>query len=318
MRVVRGFSSLALDLPAPAVTIGNFDGVHVGHQQVMCSAQRDASARAASAVVCTFYPHTARILHPAQAPRYLQTLDQRLRSMEQLGVDAAVVIPFDETVAATSPRQFVDDFLVGELGVGSLHVSAGFAFGRDHAGSTAYLQQRAIECGFSVNRVDPVMVEGAQVSSTRIREAIAAGTVREVARLLGRPYTIVGQVCEGSGRGRKLDTPTANLRVVSECIPAHGVYATLAVVAGRTCPSVTNIGTRPTFGDDGPAVVETHLLDCDDDLYGEMIELGFVDRLRGERRFESPQALAQQIGRDIERARRHLASPPPLALRCAV
>ncbi len=313
MKVINGFRGLGLGLCSPAVTIGNFDGVHRGHQRVMRSAQAEAKARRTSSVVCTFHPHTERVLRPELAPPYLQTLQQRLAAIERLSVDLVVVIPFDESVARTPHQRFVDEFLIGELAVGSLHVSKGFSFGRDHAGSTAYLELRARESGFSVSRVSPAQAGGAPVTSTRIRDAISRGRIPEATDLLGRPHIIIGEVVRGSGRGRALHTPTANLRIESECVPARGVYATLVAVDGGLHPSVTNIGTRPTFNEGSEIVVETHLLNWDGDLCGTTLELSFIERLRAEKRFESADALQAQMRSDIERARGLL--PGPIAVR---
>lgn len=308
MRIVRGYRQLGLTLDAPAVTIGNFDGVHRGHQQVMQAALTAARRRGKEAVVCTFYPHTSVVLRPQSAPPMLQTLEQRLAAIADLGVDLAVVIPFDRELAATGHRSFVDEFLRGELHVGSLHVSKGFSFGRDKAGSTAYLERRAGECGFSVERVPPLVLEGAPVSSTRIRELLARGDLSTANELLGRPYAVVGPVVKGAGRGRQLRIPTANLAVRNGCLPARGVYVCDARVMGGVHPAVTNVGRRPTFDGSEEIVVEAHLLDGPTDLpggefYGDEMELAFLARLRDERRFESVEQLRSQIGRDIEAAR---------------
>lgn len=309
MRVIRGYRHLGLDDRAPAVTIGNFDGVHLGHQRVMRAAVVAAERRGVPSVVCTFDPHTQHVLRPDAAPPLLQTLDQRLRAMGDLGLDLAVVIPFDRGVAATPPEGFVDRFLLGELHVGSLHLSSGFAFGRDKAGNRAYLERRAAACGFRVERVPALVVKGTPVSSTRIRDRLAQGAVAEAAQLLGRPYALVGEVVAGAGRGRHLDARTANLRVHNRCIPAHGVYVCEVAHEGEIHAAVTNVGVRPTFGAVGEATVESHLLDHDGpSLYGLELEVRFLERLRDERRFESVGALRTQIAADVELARRFFAA----------
>lgn len=306
MRVVNGYHGLGLELRAPAVTIGNFDGVHRGHQQVMRAALSGARDRGVESVVCTFHPHTAQVLRPDTAPPMLQTIEQRLAAIAELGVDVAVVIPFDRRIAATGHRSFVDEFLRGELRVGSLHVSKGFSFGRDSAGSTAYLEQRASECGFDVERVDPLIVGGLPISSTRIRGLIAEGDVAAAEQLLGRPYAVVGTVVSGAGRGRELRVPTANIDVRNGCLPAAGVYVCEARLQGEPHPAVSNVGYRPTFDGADGLVIEAHLLDGSGDLYGDEIELAFLARLRDECRFDSIATLRAQIARDISAARAHL------------
>lgn len=304
MRVVRGYRGLGLENRSPAVTIGNFDGVHLGHQRVMLAAVVEAKRRRVPSVVCTFDPHTMQVLRPGSAPPLLQTLDQRLRAMEALGLDLAVVIPFDRELAATTPEGFVDAFLLEELHVGSLHLSSGFSFGRDKAGNRAYLERRSAACGFRVERVPALLVADRPVSSTRIRARLAEGRVAEAAELLGRPYALVGEVVAGAGRGRRLDARTANLRVHNRCIPAHGVYLCEVAVDGGMRSAVTNVGVRPTFGDAGEATVETHLLDHQGgSLYGRELEVSFLERLRDERRFDSVEELRAQIAHDLERAR---------------
>jgi len=310
VRVVRGFSGLDLGLRSSAVTVGNFDGVHRGHQRVICSARRAAQDRGTASVVCTFDPHTRRVLRPAAAPVMLQTLSQRLHAIEALGVDVVVVIPFDLEVAATPHQRFVDDFLLGELAMASLHVSAGFSFGQDHAGSAATVERRARESGFEVIRVAPEIRHGEPVCSTRIRLALAAGDVALAAELLSRQHVVGGVVVAGAGRGREIGVPTANLALYSECVPAAGVYATWCRTREVRRPSVTNIGTRPTFGSGGDRVVETHLLEGNEDLYGKSIEIGFVRRIRGERRFDSAADLRRQIDSDIASARAELTQLP--------
>jgi riboflavin kinase/FMN adenylyltransferase len=244
------------------------------------------------------------------APPLLQTLEQRLEAIASLGIDLGVVIPFDREIAATGHRRFVDEFLCQELSVGSLHVSKGFSFGRDKAGSTAYLERRSAEGGFAVERVPALIVDGAPVSSTRIRECLAAGDLPQANTLLGRPYAVVGEVVRGEGRGRRLRVPTANLQVRNGCLPARGVYVSEARLGDVVHPAVTNVGRRPTFDGSDEIVVETHLLEGGGDLYGNRLELAFLRRLRPERRFESSEELRAQIDRDIAAARAHFAGSP--------
>lgn len=306
MRVVRGFRGLGLELRDSAVTVGNFDGVHRGHQQVVRAAVAAASRRGVPAVVCTFEPHTLRVLAPERAPALLQTLAQRLDALSDLEVDVAVVIPFDADVAATPRSVFVEDFLCGELSVGSLHMSKGFQFGHDREGRTSYLEERGRELGFDVTRVAACIVGGRPVSSTRIRELLAAGDVQGAADLLGRPYRVAGRIVAGAGRGRGLGRPTANLEPINEIVPGAGVYSAVARWDDRSAAAVVNVGRRPTFESDAAETVEAHLLDVTADLYGSELALDFISRIREERRFDDAEALRRQIDRDVASARHAL------------
>jgi len=306
MRVVRGFRELDLDLDRPAATVGNFDGVHRGHQQVMRHAVTAAAERGTLSVVCTFAPHTMQVLRPERAPLLLQTLEQRLAAIDDLGIDLAVVIPFSPEIAATGRRTFVDGFLCGELGVGSLHVSKGFSFGRGRSGKTEYLEERASEMGFAVARVDARELESEHVSSTRIRDAVTSGDVQLAQHLLGRPFALSGKVVTGSGRGHSLGAPTANLLPDNDCRPAAGVYAGFVRGADLHLPAVMNIGHRPTFESEGALCFEAHLLDFEGDLYEQRLEFDFIARVRDERRFATPEELAAQIQSDVAVARERL------------
>ena len=312
MRVARGFRNLDLRLERPAVTIGNFDGVHVGHQEVMRRTVDAARQRGAKAVVCTFEPHTMAVLSD-DPPAQLQTAEQRIRAIEAVGMDVTVLIPFDREIAAVGRRRFVDEFLITELDVGSLHVSEGFSFGRERAGRTVYLEQRAEHSGFSVERVAPVIVAREPVSSTRIRELIGEGKIEAAATLLGRPYALTGEVVSGRGRGRLLAAPTANLKLGNVCTPCHGVYVAEVRLDDEFHQAVANIGNRPTFEADGDLSAEAHLLDFIEPLYGRHIELALLRMLREERLFPDGAALAAQIQDDVQAARQYFGarSAPP-------
>ena len=306
MQVVRGFRQLDLALQRPAATVGNFDGVHRGHQQVMRDAVAAAAARETLSVVCTFDPHTTQVLRPEEAPQLLQTLDQKLTAIEAIGVDLTVVIPFSPEIAATGRRAFVDDFLCGELGVGSLHVSKGFSFGQGRSGKTQYLEERATEMGFSVHRVEARELDSEFVSSSRIRDAVRSGDVELARHMLGRPFALSGEVVAGSGRGRALGMPTANLAPGDGCVPALGVYAGFVRGTGIYVPAVMNVGHRPTFETEGPLCFEAHLLDFEGDLYEQCLEFDFVARVREERKFPTPAELVTQIESDVAIARLRL------------
>ena len=261
----RGFRGLKLtdlaDLKnGSAVTIGNFDGVHRGHQRVIRGAVEAACARDRPSIACTFDPHTRAVVDPSRTPPSLQMLEQRLAAIAALEVDLTVVIPFDEEVAGTSAAAFVDEFLVAELRVASLHVSGGFRFGHRGTGDVELLQRRGEECGFAVEVVASLDVDGQTVSSTRIRGLLEAGEVDEAAKLIGRPYALQGTVVRGAGRGHQLGIPTANLLVENGCIPRDGVYMAAVVLGDQRWDGVANIGVRPTFGDTLERVIEAHVL----------------------------------------------------------
>ncbi len=309
MRVVRGFRHLDLGLARPAVTIGNFDGVHLGHQEVMRRTVEGARQRDVAGVVCTFDPHTLAVLSP-DPPSPLQTSGQRIAAIESVGIDVAVVIPFDREIAAVGRRRFVDEFLIAELDVGSLHVSEGFSFGRERAGRASYLEGRAEDTGFRVERVPPVLVDGEPVSSTRIRRLIGDGEIEAAACLLGRPYALAGEVVTGRGRGRLLEAPTANLEIGRACTPRRGVYVAEVRVDGEVHQAVANIGKRPTFEAAGELVAEAHLLEFSESIYGREIELALLRMLREERAFSDGSALAAQIQEDVRQTRRYFERRP--------
>ena len=307
MKVLQGFTDVDLQGAGSVVSIGNFDGVHIGHQAVIGSAVQSGLEKGLMSVVCTFDPHTRAFLQPDAPPRLLETFDQRLQAIAALGVDIVVVIPFSEVVAESSRDNFINEFLVGSLGTQELHVSEGFTFGAGGAGNVEYLKKVASRHGFSVRVVGPVIVGSRAVSSTRVRDAVAEGRVSDATQLLGRPFAIVGEVVAGMGRGRSLNAPTANLKLENGFVPGDGVYVTEARLAGRGYKAVSNVGTRPTFGLNGELTVETHLLDCEIELCGERLELAFLERLRDEIKFESPDALATQIAEDVRQASNYVA-----------
>lgn len=310
MRVVRGFLDLERLEGTSRVSIGNFDGVHRGHRAVIGSAVEAARRHGVQAVVCTFDPHTRVVVDPRHEPDLLQTLQQRLAAIEELGVDLTVVIPFGEETARVEAETFVQRFLRGILRAGGVHVSQGFRFGRGGAGDVELLRRLAGVHDFDLEVVPPVVHEGEPVSSTRVRDRLREGDVVGAAALLGRPFALAGRVVEGAGRGRELSTPTANLDFDNGCVPAAGVYVTQARLDGDVYPSVSNVGFRPTFGGDEDLTVEAHLLDRPQqpDLYGKEMELAFLRRLRDEKTFESPETLKAQIRQDIQRAQAFFGS----------
>jgi riboflavin kinase / FMN adenylyltransferase len=294
--------------PAPAVTVGNFDGVHRGHQALVAVAVEDARAASGTAVVLTFDPHPSRVLSPDRAPSALMTLDQKADILAGLGVDKLAVLPFTRELASESPEDFARLVLAEALGARLVVVGSNFRFGRGRTGDVERLTGLGARLGFRVHGVPPLLHEGAPISSTRIREALFRGAVEAVPPLLGRRFFVEGTVVPGAGRGKQLGIPTANLDVVNETLPGRGVYACFVRLRGERGPlrpSVLNLGRRPTFGG-GETTVEAHLLDFEEDLYGESLRVEFVRRLREERHFSGVSALVEQIRRDVEEARQVL------------
>jgi riboflavin kinase/FMN adenylyltransferase len=304
--LVRLESLAPLRWPRPAVAVGNFDGVHRGHQALVAEALLCAREQRGTAVVLTFDPHPSRVLDPSRAPATLMTLGQKALALAALGVDRIAALPFTPTLAAAAPRQFARQVLDQALGVHTVIVGTNFRFGRDRAGDVVTLTSLGEEMGFGVRRVPPVLHGGQPISSSRIREALGRGDVVEAAALLGRPYAIEGSIRAGEGRGRTIGIPTANMHSINEIVPLDGVYACWFQTGERRHPAVTNIGRRPTFGA-GSRTIESHLLDFQGDLYGQIARLEFVERLRAEQRFPGPEALASQIRADITLARERLA-----------
>ena len=308
MRQVRLETLASLGLREPAVTVGNFDGVHRGHQALAAETVARAHAAGGDAVALTFDPHPARVLAPERVPPALTTAGQKAELLAALGLDVLAVLPFTADVAALAPDAFARSVLSGALGARHVVVGEAFRFGRGKTGDAATLARLGEELGFDVGALPAVTDGGRPVSSSRVREALAEGDAAHAAALLGRPYFVDGTVVEGDRRGRTIGVPTANLDVGGALLPARGVYAGRARLPGGSARlAVVNVGERPTFG--GHTVtVEAHLLDYSGDLYGRRLRLSFAARLRGEERFPGAAALVEQIRRDIDRAR-SLVSP---------
>jgi len=297
MKIWNGIDSYPGDAGPAVITVGNYDGVHLGHQRILRSVVGDARARGCPSLLITFDPHPLAVVAPERLPPLLYTRRQKLERLEQAGLDGVLSLEFDPELAELSGEEFFGSFLLGRVALAAVHVGSGFRFGKGRGGDLALLRELGGRRGFEVVAVPPVRVGDEVVSSSGIRTAIAAGDVGRAARLLGRPYEITGTVVAGDGRGRELGFPTANLVPEGELTPAVGVYVCEAVVLDGRFAAVTNLGSRPTYGEPG-LVVETHLLDFDGDLYHERVALRFLARLREERRFASPGELADQIARD--------------------
>lgn len=289
---------------SPVLALGNFDGLHRGHVKIVERIQRGALERGGTSVVLTFDPHPPRVLRPDKAPALLMTKAQKLDALARAGVQGAAVVRFTPEISQWEPDAFVRTVLVEWLRVAEVWVGADFLFGRNRSGNFTLLKSLGAQYGFRAEKIDPIRYKDFVVSSTRVRRLVAEGRVDEAGALLGHHYAIDGVVVEGARRGREIGFPTANLATDNELIPPHGVYATAVTVDGAFFPSVTNIGQRPTFGDQLGTTIEAHLIGRTMDLYGKSIRLAFVQRLRDERKFPDLEALQDQIAADVRRAAR--------------
>ena len=311
MEVVRLETLEPRGWPQPAVAVGNFDGVHRGHQALVTLAVGDARAAGGTSVVLTFDPHPARVLSPDRAPASLMTLDQKAEILAGLGVDRLAVLPFTVDLSRREPEAFAQEVLQRAMGARVVVVGSSFRFGRGRSGDLASLRRLGEQLGFRVHGLRPVIARGGPISSTRIREALSRGAVDAARDFLGRRFFVDGVVVKGEGRGRQIGIPTANLDVLNETVPGGGVYACWSRVLGEASApraAAVNVGRRPTFGG-GRTTVEAHLLDFDGDLYGRALRLEFEERLREERTFPGPEALVAQIRSDLVEARRVLRAP---------
>ncbi|HEY6213726.1 MAG TPA: bifunctional riboflavin kinase/FAD synthetase [Vicinamibacterales bacterium] len=287
----------------PVLALGNFDGLHRGHRKILDRLRRVAGERGATSVVMTFDPHPPRVVRPDKAPPLLMTKAQKLEALAAEGVQGTAIVRFTRELSQWDPETFVRNVLVDWLHVNEVWVGANFLFGHDRSGNFSMLRSLGARHGFRTEKIDPVRYKEFVVSSTRIRRLVSEGRVDEAGALLGRQYFIDGTVVRGDARGRTIGFPTANLCTENELLPPHGVYATTVTVEEIVHPSVTNVGTRPTVDRSGRTVVETHVFGLDRDIYGSSLRVGFVQRLRDERAFESLDQLRAQIQADVDRAR---------------
>jgi riboflavin kinase/FMN adenylyltransferase len=302
--VVHHHALLELSLPDSWLTIGVFDGVHRGHQDLIRRLVSGAHAAGSPAVVLTFHPHPAVVLGRQESFGYLTLPEEKASLLAKLGVDHVITLRFDRSLAAQTAGEFMHA-VKDSLGVSSLLIGYDFALGRDRSGDATRLTALGRELGYTTQVLPAWMAEGSVVSSSSIRSLLRSGQVSKAAELLGRAYPVCGPVVHGDGRGRHIQVPTANLAYPAEkLIPANGIYATWAWLDGRRHPGATNIGTNPTFTPEkATASLETHLLDFSGDLYGRELCLEFVSRLRGEEKFASVEQLTRQIQADIARTR---------------
>lgn len=317
MQVYRSLSELPARMPRTVAAIGNFDGVHRGHQEIIGRVLERARALQADAIAMTFDPHPVSVLHPEAAPRLITPIPERLRLLAETGLDATLVVPFTREFSLQSARQFAENVLVRELHVAEVHEGDNFRFGHDAAAGIEDLKTLGQELGFGVVAHEALSVRGITVSSSEVRRRIAAGQLSVARALLGRPFSILSTPVRGRGVGAQLTTPTINLAPYKELLPPDGVYVTRVRIGAETrwFDAVANAGSRPTFDGAGYAI-EAHLLDGPPPVElteTTPVELCFLMRLREERRFPSPEELRAQIVRDVQRARRYFQATGALA-----
>jgi riboflavin kinase/FMN adenylyltransferase len=294
-------------LAHPVLALGNFDGLHRGHLKIIERVRRGAAEHGGTPMAMTFDPHPSRVVRPDKAPPLLMTKEQRLEAFERAGINAVAVVRFTLELSKWDPETFVRAVLVDWLRVSEVWVGANFLFGHDRSGNFSTLRTLGQRYGFRADKIDAVRYKEFVVSSTRVRRLVAEGRMDEAGALLGHQFFIDGRVVPGANRGKALGFPTANLETANELLPPNGVYATMTTIDGIVHPSITNVGVRPTFGDTTKTMIEAYVLGYEGDLYGRFVRLGFVQRLRDERKFDDVDALRAQIEADRRRAERLFA-----------
>jgi riboflavin kinase/FMN adenylyltransferase len=303
MRLFHGTDNAEIARPT-VVTLGVFDGLHLGHQLIMKTVVERARAIGAVPTVITFEPHPRAVLHPESAPPLLQTFDQKIEALSVLGIEQTIVIHFDVAFSQIRAEDFLRDVVVDRLHAQEVYLGRGFFFGHNREGNIDLLRRVSATLGFFADEVPEVRLRGRRIGSTRIRELILQGRMNLARRMLGRPYGVQGTVVRGDARGQGIGFPTANIDPQNRVIPHRGVYVTAILIDGQWRQSVTNVGVRPTFGNATQSSIETHVLDWSDDLYERTVRVRFLHRLRDEKKFGSIDELKSQIGFDVSRAER--------------
>lgn len=301
IKVFRGTDTIER-LSSPVLALGNFDGVHLGHQAMLKVAIERARDIGGSSMVFTFDPHPIKVLAPEKYLPLITPVEKKIKLMDELGLSAIVCAEFNLDFAKLSPKQFIKELLVDRIGAKEIVVGFNYSFGKGREGNIDSLNKMGEEYSFKLHVVEPFKVGGIVVSSSKVRGAIWSGNARLAAALLGRPYGLDGVVVPGRNRGKKLGFPTANIETRGELFPKSGVYATIVILEGKRYSSVTNVGKQPTFSD-GVFSVEAHIFDFDADIYGKHVELLFMERIRDEMAFPGPDALVEQIKRDSATAK---------------
>jgi riboflavin kinase/FMN adenylyltransferase len=310
MRLFHGTDNAEIQRPT-VLTLGVFDGLHLGHQLIMSTVAERARGTGAVPTVITFDPHPRAVLHPESAPPLLQTLDQKVEGFGVLGIEQTIVIRFDEEFSQTRAKEFLRDVVNERLQAKEVYLGRGFAFGHEREGNIELLRRVSKDLGFFADEVPEVQLRNQRVSSSRVRRLLAEGKVNLARRLLGRPYGVEGRVERGDRRGSTLGFPTANLHPRNRVIPRNGVYVTGTLIHGQWRRSVTNVGVRPTFGGDTEPSVETFVMNWEGDLYGDVVRVRFLHRLRDERKFGSIEELKTQIDHDVKRTQSYFERAGP-------
>lgn len=306
MRLVRSLDRIP-PLEKPVVTLGNFDGVHRGHREIFRRVIEKARETGGTSVVVTFRPHPLKVIPNLRNVLLITTYEERARLIAGCGIDLLVEIPFDRTVAELSPREFIHRILMERIGVASLYVGYDYAFGHNREGRVPMLVAAGREHGFSVQVLEPINNGMEIYSSSAIRRLVQIGEVAPVVELLGRHFSLSGTVVKGYGRGASLGFPTANVSTGKELLPPDGVYAVKVDLEGSVFDGACNIGRNPTYGN-RESSIEVHLFDFDGSIYGKEMEIFFIERIRGERKFTGPETLRQAIAYDVRRCREILAT----------
>ncbi|MGH9946220.1 MAG: bifunctional riboflavin kinase/FAD synthetase [Pyrinomonadaceae bacterium] len=301
MKIFHGTENANIQKPT-VLTLGVFDGLHLGHQRIMQTVVARAGECEAHSTAITFDPHPRAVLHPETAPPLLQTLDQRLANLEMLGIEQAIVIKFDREFATQPADDFLHAIIHDRLHAKEVYLGKGFAFGKNRGGNIELLRKKSDELGFFADEVPEVQLRGHRISSSKIRQLLSEGRVNLARRMLGRPYGVEGVIIRGNRRGHTIGFPTANLKPHNRVIPKFGVYATATLVDGTWRRSITNIGVRPTFETEAEPSIESYLFDFDRELYGDVIRVRFLHRIRDERKFNGIDELKTQIVKDSTRA----------------
>ena len=301
MKIFHGTDNAGI-VRGTVLTLGVFDGLHLGHQKIMQKTVERARATDSVATAITFDPHPRAVLHPENAPPLLQTLDQRLANFELLGIEQAIVIRFDKEFADQNAEEFLRDIVYERLQAREVYLGKGFAFGKNRGGNIELLKKMSETLGFFADEVEEITLRGQRISSSKIRKLLAIGKVNLARRMLGRPYGVEGQIVRGDQRGRTIGFPTANLKPHNRVIPKYGVYATANLIDGVWRRSITNVGVRPTFEGDKEPSIESYIFDFDGDLYGDVLRVRFLHRIRDERKFSGIDELKNQIAKDSQTA----------------
>jgi riboflavin kinase/FMN adenylyltransferase len=308
MKIFHGTENANILKPT-VLTLGVFDGLHLGHQRIMETVVERARDVRAVPTAITFDPHPRAVLHPESAPPMLQTLDQRLANFEVLGIEQAIVIRFNKEFASCSAEDFLADIIRDRLHAKEVYLGRGFAFGKNRGGNIDLLRKMSSELGFYADEVPEVQLRGQRISSSAIRKLLAEGRTNLARRMLGRPYGVEGVIIRGNRRGHTIGFPTANLKPRNRVVPKFGVYATSTLVGGAWRRSITNIGVRPTFETKAEPSIESYIFDFDGDLYGDVLRVRFLYRIRDERKFNGIDELKEQIQKDTRRALNYFSRP---------